>query len=317
MLTLLTGFALGCSLLGHAGHIFWLFDILAQFQVFAAGGGLLLLGLARWQKNRRAMACAFLTVLSGLMAIMPTGYGMLKHQGSAETSALKVISFNVDAANQNRDGVTIWLQQQQPDILGLIEANAGWNDVADRLRAEMPHQLRIDNPGNFGIMVLSRYPLREARRLDTGPYALPFILAQVETPQGLLRVLVCHTMPPLGAYNTGARNAALRELSDVLASGPVLPTLVMGDFNAVPWSPPLRAVAKTHTLQGFTLLPSWPDKLFPAGIPIDHVLGMNGAQTDHHTLGPQLGSDHRPVLADVVIDQDWPAELSHITKDQK
>lgn len=301
MLALLTGFALGCSLLGHGGQSFWLLDILAQFQVFAVGGGLLLLGLARWQRNQRAMVCAFLTVLSGLTAIMPTGYGMLQSEGSAGASALKVISFNVDAANQNRDKVAAWLQQQQPDILGLIEANAGWNDVADRLRAEMPHQLRIDNPGNFGIMVLSRYPLREAGRLDTGPYALPFIIAKVETPQGLLRVLVCHTMPPLGAYNTGARNAALRELSDVLASGPALPTLVMGDFNTVPWSPPLRAVAKAHALQGFTLLPSWPSKLFPVGIPIDHVLGMNGAFPAVHRLGPALGGDHLPVVAWVML----------------
>jgi endonuclease/exonuclease/phosphatase family metal-dependent hydrolase len=52
---------------------------------------------------------------------------------------------------------------------------------------------------------------------------------------------------------------------------------------------------------GFGWQPTWPSFLLPAGIQIDHALVNSAATVRSFRRGAGMGSDHRPVIVDVVL----------------
>ncbi|MEP6625928.1 MAG: endonuclease/exonuclease/phosphatase family protein, partial [Acidimicrobiia bacterium] len=73
--------------------------------------------------------------------------------------------------------------------------------------------------------------------------------------------------------------------------------IVMGDFNATPWSPSFQRLLHRgglfNSLDGFGLQVSWPESNVLLRIPIDHaLLGPDLAAIDRGT-GPAFGSQHR------------------------
>jgi endonuclease/exonuclease/phosphatase (EEP) superfamily protein YafD len=70
-------------------------------------------------------------------------------------------------------------------------------------------------------------------------------------------------------------------------------------MNATPWSHTFQELLSAGlTVPHFT--PTWPSGWGRLGIPIDHVLGR-GVRITELRAGPALGSDHLPVLAEIVI----------------
>ncbi len=81
------------------------------------------------------------------------------------------------------------------------------------------------------------------------------------------------------------------------------PVVVLGDFNATPWSAAYRELrwrgGLIDSMSGNGLQASWPVAWGVFSIPIDHVLhspdlGSNGRRT-----GPSFGSAHRPVIVSI------------------
>ena len=54
-------------------------------------------------------------------------------------------------------------------------------------------------------------------------------------------------------------------------------------------------------MQGFGVQPSWPTKPLILRIPIDHILVSKNIVTARRWIGPETGSDHLPVFADLVL----------------
>ena len=77
--------------------------------------------------------------------------------------------------------------------------------------------------------------------------------------------------------------------------------LVMGDFNATPFSPIfaefLKATHLKNSLDGFGWQPSWPSLISFLGIPIDHVFVSSELIVKQRFIGPSISSDHLPVIA--------------------
>ena len=81
--------------------------------------------------------------------------------------------------------------------------------------------------------------------------------------------------------------------------------IVMGDLNITPWSPfyvPLEEEAgMTNAANGRGYLPTWPAGLDLLKIPIDHMLVSEGVTVQQFRTGEENGSDHLPIILDVVI----------------
>lgn len=84
------------------------------------------------------------------------------------------------------------------------------------------------------------------------------------------------------------------------------PVILAGDFNATPWSHHLtRLQGGTGLVRHATYLRSWPaDGQFHLPAPlmlIDHVLSTPDIRTVSISTGPDLGSDHLPVVATLAL----------------
>jgi endonuclease/exonuclease/phosphatase (EEP) superfamily protein YafD len=94
---------------------------------------------------------------------------------------------------------------------------------------------------------------------------------------------------------------AVAELRPKLPS----PVVVMGDFNATPWSMPFRDFLSEsklmNTRQGFGILPSWPCDMLALRIPIDHILVDEKLAASHLEITDDIGSDHYGVYAELML----------------
>jgi endonuclease/exonuclease/phosphatase (EEP) superfamily protein YafD len=97
------------------------------------------------------------------------------------------------------------------------------------------------------------------------------------------------------------RNRQLAALAQV-AREHTWPLVVIGDLNITPFSPlfarTLRA-GKLASCDGGGLHPTWPARVAPLFIQIDHCLASAGIQTEDFRVGPYLGSDHYPISVKV------------------
>jgi endonuclease/exonuclease/phosphatase (EEP) superfamily protein YafD len=186
----------------------------------------------------------------------------------------------------------------------LLEVDDAWARVIRELDEIFPHRLVHPRTDNFGIAILSRHSLEDARTVEFGGVDVPSIVARVIRDAGSLTVVATHPVPPLGAANARDRDAALRALADYVAGAPS-PCIVAGDFNATPWCAAFRDLVTRSGLRdtalGRGVQPTWNALSWVPRIPIDHVLAPPGTVVLRRAVGPGVGSDHFPVEAEIVL----------------
>ena len=81
--------------------------------------------------------------------------------------------------------------------------------------------------------------------------------------------------------------------------------LVVGDLNTTPWSPYFKDLLKLgalrNSMKGWGVQTTWPATSYPLRIPIDHALHSPGLVILNREIGPDVGSDHLPVILDVHV----------------
>jgi endonuclease/exonuclease/phosphatase (EEP) superfamily protein YafD len=85
------------------------------------------------------------------------------------------------------------------------------------------------------------------------------------------------------------------------------PTVVLGDFNATPFSLILKRFERGTGLRRLTALASWPSHVQLPQVAIDHIFVSPDIEASAVRLGAAGGSDHYPVIADLIIPQGRPA----------
>jgi endonuclease/exonuclease/phosphatase (EEP) superfamily protein YafD len=302
-LALVTLAAGGAAWLSLAAGWWWVLDLASPFQVQYAvvlvlgAVGLLVCGKWRWA----LVACVLALLPAARVApyFFPVGHG---HATAGETR-LRVVAFNLWSANQRHDEVLRWVRQTAPDVVVLPEVTLAWARQLDKLADILPYSVERTHEGNFGMAVLSRHPLRAERVDTTGEFDGVFaIRVEVAVTGRVLVVHGVHPPPPLGRQMAVARDRFLRDLAVEAASAP-RPVVIAGDCNATPWCHamrPLRAGGMRDARLGRGPVATWRRATPWVAIPIDHVLVSDQVRVDHFETGPELGSDHRPVVADVV-----------------
>jgi endonuclease/exonuclease/phosphatase family metal-dependent hydrolase len=122
-----------------------------------------------------------------------------------------------------------------------------------------------------------------------------------------LRLLGAHPNRPGRGDQTGRRNRTLARLAALAAEQ--ADVVVLGDLNVTEGSPHFGRLIATarlaDTRAGRGRMGTWRVRMprtgwqLPLRLPIDHVLVGASLATAGRRLGPELGSDHLPVLADV------------------
>lgn len=215
----------------------------------------------------------------------------------------RLVFLNVLTSNPRPESVVNFIQNSGSDVIVLAEVNEPWLEHLAPVLKDYPGQLLHPRSDNFGIALLSRQPLHEAAVLSLG--AVPSLAADTRVGPLTLHVVGTHPLPPISARASAARNQQLGELANYLV-GRSGPTALFGDLNNTPWAPsmaPLEGAGLVNARRGFGVLPTWPASfLYPLQIPIDHCyLGGSGFEIVGCRLGPEVGSDHRPLMVDVGV----------------
>jgi endonuclease/exonuclease/phosphatase (EEP) superfamily protein YafD len=285
------------TFLGFFGSAWWLFDYVANFRAHLAVV-LLLVALTYSLLFSKAMGLIFLGIAAvNAIVILPL-YTDSPAEAAASAEDLTIVSFNVGQRASLRDATFRWLDTVQADLIVLADATDAWvaaEEYADR------YSSRTDMPPDrtYGITVYSDKDVTTelVRASSARDYAV-----RIETAVGDQPIVV-YAVQPRGATN--ATDSSLRDeyLAEItrMVKGETLPTVVVGDLAASPWSHAFRQLESeadlTNSLRGYGIQATWPaDQWAFFRIPMDHLLHSNELTTVDRTMGPTLGVDHRPIV---------------------
>ena len=293
-----------CALLGFGGRFGWALNLFAHFRV-QYGLVLSLAALILYTARRHACATIFVGfALLNAAVIAPLYIGTPPALTSA-SAPLRLMQLNVSAQNTDYTRVIRVIEQYDPDVILLEEVNARWLEALRPLQQTHPHTLSKPRNDSFGIALFSKIPFAKAEIVTFGRGQTPSIIADLVAVQGVFTLIGIHPPPPLEAALTALRDDQLADLATRIQHTHA-PVLVLGDFNATPWSYPFRRLLQTTGLQdssqGHGVQATWPTSNVVLRIPIDHCLYSPGIQVVEKRIGPHVGSDHYPVIVDIRVD---------------
>ncbi len=233
-----------------------------------------------------ALTCSFLKYIG------PTS----KSVGLADApnrSVVRLAIANVLSSNHDLGRFDRWLDAETPDIVGILEVSEAHRAQLEKL----PFQHRLIHPqnGNFGLALLCKQaPLKiEVIEAET---SFPSILAQWPD----YNVLLTHPAPPISRRARQVGDQQIERLIQSL-SDTDRPLIVLGDLNAAGWDrrlAPIREAGLVEARIGHGLLPTWPVDRAILRIPIDHIFLPLGWLSLECRRGPDVGSDHFPLICE-------------------
>lgn len=295
---------LAMSLVGECGHWYWAFDLCAHFRWYYFLIALFW-AVAIWKRVRsRAMVCLGITILSNGASLLPFYLPPNPSTDVNEATVVSLISLNVYTANRDKAAVLAYLRDRQPDLIVVMEVDDRWEQALEQLKDLYPHRFIESRLDNFGIGLLSRWPLTEPRIVKLASTNLPNIVTTIQRDAHSFKLIATHPLPPIGANYTNERNAQLHALAELIQTSQ-LPCLVAGDFNATPFSSAYRDFVATSHLRdsalGRGIQGSWNAKSPLIRIAIDHVFVPRKATVLRRVVGPNVGSDHFPIEATIAM----------------
>ncbi len=219
--------------------------------------------------------------------------------------AIRLFNANVYAANPDAGGIASEIAAAGPDLVFLQEATPRLVGAIDDTGAleELPHRIAVGRDDPFGTLVASRWPLADQGviKLDGLPVA---IRATIDTGDGPIRLYALHVVAPFGARERWSRQ--LEQIAGAVRQE-VGPVLVAGDFNAT-WSHRAfrrlldAGLTDAAAARGRPFQMTWDRsrRLVPPLARIDHVLTTPALAVVAIRTGTGRGSDHRPIVADIV-----------------
>ncbi len=286
--------------------IFALLDALTLVLYLPAGS---IAVLALWRRRWVLAGASVLMVVAQIVLIMPelSATSALPRNLHA-VSTLRIFDANVYQNNPTMAGYAQEIRDDRPDLVTLEEAST--TDLAQLVResalTQLPFRFWNHGQGSRSIIVASRYPLGPT--VDISVDGISYLArTTVELPGGPLSLWVVHTTAPT---EPGVRewNDELNGVCRLLTSLRPHSMLMVGDFNATWNNRGFRAILGTGVTdaaaaRGEALDMTWSQLTTPIPplIRIDHVLTGPGVVVTSIHSEPGPGSDHRALLAHVVL----------------
>jgi endonuclease/exonuclease/phosphatase (EEP) superfamily protein YafD len=181
-------------------------------------------------------------------------------------------------------------------VIIALEVNTAWARALKKLEPGYPHLMVNAREDNFGIAVFSRVAWREARfRTFAQEEVLSFTATLLHDGHDVL-VVATHPVAPMTRDDSRNAIAQLAAIGRFVADQRT-PALVVGDLNAAPWSRAIQALKRGVPVDFRTPEPAWKPTWMansPLMLPLDHALCTPPLVIEQRTIGPNLGSDHRP-----------------------
>ncbi len=228
---------------------------------------------------------------------------MRKVRTGAAGHEVRCLAMNVLMENTDHAAVCAEITRLDPDILFLMETDAGWDAALAPVLASYPTVQREIKDNYYGLIFATRLKPRSVTVNYLSVEDTPSILAELEAPDGTpFRFVGLHPKPPVPGEDTAGRDAevayAARHARDT-----DLPVVAMGDFNTPAWS----QISHRFKVVGGYLdprvgrgpLPSFDARRWWMRIPIDQFYATGDVILVDFRRGRFVGSDHFPMWANV------------------
>ena len=211
---------------------------------------------------------------------------------------LSLLNANVLMTNRDYPRLLALIEQRRPDVILLLEPEAGWATALAPLSATYKYRLSEPVPNTYGMMLLSRLPM-EGRLLHRLQGGVPSARVALRLRGGQEIVLQgLHPEPPWPGDDSGERDAELvmvgREVRNLGRA-----TIVMGDLNDVAWSRTSRlfkrvaGMADPRVGRGF--YPTFNARYPFLRWPLDHLFVSPHFEVMRIDRLGDIGSDHFPI----------------------
>ncbi|MEP3436104.1 MAG: endonuclease/exonuclease/phosphatase family protein [Hoeflea sp.] len=217
--------------------------------------------------------------------------------GSAAT--ISVLACNVKQGNRDYQRVVDLVREIKPDIAVFMETDSAWAEALKPCLAEFYETVEQPQEDSFGIILASRYKLRDNGVRFLLNEEVPSISCVVELPGGReVRIIALHPEPPLPLRDTLGRDAEILLVAEEARDEP-LPLIVTGDLNDVAWSRTTRRFLRISGLldprQGRGLFNSFDARYWFLRWPLDHIFHSRDFELLTIERQPFVGSDHFPM----------------------
>jgi endonuclease/exonuclease/phosphatase (EEP) superfamily protein YafD len=276
----------------------WRLDLLTHFQVAHATFSAILAAILWRIRRKPAFVALFLAVVQ-VAPLVRYYWPNPVPPASGSSGKLRLVVLNVLVDNLNHQAVRELLTHEDPDLIGLIEYTPLWKSALEPVSRLYPFRFEAPD-GPQGLALWSRVPLIEPRVERHTGTGWPCIHTRIEFAGQTVNVWLAHPSSPVRRM----RDGGFPELAALGArvasvSGP---RLVVGDLNTTSGSPLfgdfLRSSGLRDSRLGFGLQGSWPSPL-PYRIAIDHALLSPELAVASRRIGPDVGSDHRPLILEL------------------
>jgi endonuclease/exonuclease/phosphatase (EEP) superfamily protein YafD len=283
----------------------WLADIASNFSPYLAIAFALILLVAAAKRARVALIGAAIGLVAALSPIVrdaPSARASLAGPTHRDTAArLKVMTFNLQDINQHYAEVLKYLVESPADVIFLNEAFYVWRVQLAKLIPSFPwNSLRYERD----LVVLSRIPLERVDFVNLDGDRGRGLLVQARVGEGTVALLGAHARKPRHVSDFRLRSRQLDQIAEIVSAQPG-PLVVAGDFNATSRSFAMQTFLETTGLQPlgwrWPPLSTWPSWLPYLGLQIDHVLTKGPVEVVEAETGPNLGSNHLPLIAELRI----------------
>ncbi len=296
----LVGGLVAVSVLGFLGDGWWALDLFAHFRLHYA---LLVLPMLVYLLKKRDWRWA---LAAGLVLTLNAGFvaPLLWTASPAPKDArsVKLLVVNVNRSNLDFESVAKFIRKTDPDFVGLVEVHGRWLEELAVPLETYRYRAAIPRDDNFGIALYSRHELLLNDVIEQPLTQFPTVRGIAKVHGERIQIAVVHLPPPISEKWSRARDAHLRQWAKMRADSTGR-FVLMGDFNATPWSAAFRKVVHSTGMRraGPGVAATWPSPLGFLGIPIDHVLIDGKLAPRSVEVGPDVGSDHRPLLVELSL----------------
>lgn len=295
-LTRVTGDDGSIALVAMHALLPWLF--LAAWPVLAA---------AVLDRRPVLAAVAAVLVVAHVVWVVPLVQPRSAAEAATEGIPLRLLSVNLYALNPRVGQAATVIRDTDADVLFLQELTPGHHAALARSGALDRYRYGVADPriNSTGSAIYAKRPLEGGEVWWAADQ--PMTRATLQVGRGSLRLYNVHTISPLTRVRDWNRQLdAVARAVDAEAGS----VLLAGDFNATRDHRGFRRLLDlgwrdAHDVVGRPGATTWPagKRRTPALIRLDHVLLPDGIAARRVMELRPVGSDHRPILAELVVDE--------------
>ncbi|VEP14457.1 Endonuclease/exonuclease/phosphatase [Hyella patelloides LEGE 07179] len=252
------------------------------------------------------LCLSLICLILNLAIIAPWYFEVQQQVIDTNYEPLRVLAFNVLHQNERYNDAIKFTQDRKVDIAIFLEATPPWDAKLLALQETFPYHFSAKK---LQIEIYSKFPLKDTEIQLYGTYR-GLVISQVTVGKSDFVFVATHAYPQFyyGQEGWQIRNEQLEKGIGNQLGKLDKPVIIAGDINITMWSPQYKSMIANSNLknarQGFGILPTqsiyFPQTSWLA-IPLDHFLVSQEVLVTNMETGKNIGSDHLPILLDVLI----------------